>query len=74
MAISAFFLDFRPGLLDPTMDFVEQFGLEDPFFLFAAATEAIDAITQRTVGRAVEHLDNAGGEAAIWLGPGNSLI
>src|ERR1051325_10943503 len=47
--VGPFLFDFVPVLFDPAMDFVEELGLENPFFLFAAAAQSIDAITQRAV-------------------------
>lgn len=56
--VGAFAFDAFPGLFDPAMDFVEELGLEDPFFLLAAAAEAVDAVAEGAVAFAVEHFRN----------------
>jgi hypothetical protein len=53
---------------------VEQLGLQNPFLLFAAATEAVDAVAERAVAFAVEHLGDVGGETAVGLGPGDAFV
>ena len=56
------------------MDFVEQFGLQNPLLLFAPASQAIDPVTQRTVAGAVKQLRDPRRKPPVRFGPGHPLV
>src|SRR5439155_20556901 len=67
-------LDLAPVAVDPTVQLVEQFRLQDPLVLGAAPAEAVDAVAQGAVPLTVEAANHTRGELAVGFGPGHTLV
>src|SRR6185295_9287328 len=64
-------LDRAPAASHPTVQLIEELGLQHPLVALAAAAEAVDAVAQRAVALPVELFHQARRELAIGRRPGH---